>query len=326
MEYKSTSEKRIDIYEPLFTETDTRLELEGRELKVSYAQISVRKTESSEEARLGDDVLRHDVFSFGQNGKLKQIDLRNLHYHLYYEFFFIFDDEMLLVTEKKTRRFKNAIVCVPPYLNHYAVFSGAANGISVGVQTESEIKDGEALFPALFLRNLSIASFTLDEKTRFYLNELNSSINLSTESSNQKKNPLITLLTLHLFELTDTRLSGKQTKANDDRLEYVRKIELILSSIYSEDVKLSTIAKKIFLSEKQVSRIIKQAYNSTLSDLILDKKMAVAVRLISETNKSIAEISKELNFKNESYFFVQFKKYYGCTPLSYRKCAENHLD
>ena len=115
------------------------------------------------------------------------------------------------------------------------------------------------------------------------------------------------------------------TKSPSSFLKYIAQIEVIASRIYTEDIKLATIAKELFLSERQVARIIKKAYNCSLSTWIINKKLSVASDLLKNSNKSIAEIIEELNFKTESYFFMLFKQLYGCTPLTYRKQVQRPL-
>ena len=47
--------------------------------------------------------------------------------------------------------------------------------------------------------------------------------------------------------------------------------------------------------------------------------MNYAMHLLSSTNKSIKEISFELNYKDQYHFSNVFKKCYGIAPLFYRK-------
>ena len=69
----------------------------------------------------------------------------------------------------------------------------------------------------------------------------------------------------------------------------------------------------------KVSRIIKKHYNCTITELINKRKLAIAVKLLTETNLSIAKIIDTVGYPTPNYFFKIFKKHYGVSPLSYRK-------
>ena len=323
MEEKNIVKSFGNFGNPSFDSYSALIKLEERELKVSFAQISVVV---ENELMYPYGKVDKGKISSNEETALKQNDLRNMHFHLYLEVFFVFDDEMLLVTESQVYRFKNSVVCVPPHLNHYAVFSGKANGISIGVQEDKIGSGAMTLLPSLSLCAGNVSALPMDEDTEFYLRRIASSINEEKPNNKLKTTPLITLLVLHLFDSMNVYLSKKQRKTDAEYLKYVQEIETTLGQIYVTDVTLSTLAQRMFLSEKQVARLIKRAYGTTLSELILNKRMSVAEKLLLTTDKSISEIAKELNLKNESYFFVLFKKKYGVTPLKYRNQFKGRAD
>ena len=59
-------------------------------------------------------------------------------------------------------------------------------------------------------------------------------------------------------------------------------------------------------------------YGTTLSKLIADRKTSAAAMLLKNTDESVSEIIRKLNFGTECYFYSLFKKKYACTPLAYR--------
>ena len=48
-----------------------------------------------------------------------------------------------------------------------------------------------------------------------------------------------------------------------------------------------------------------------------------ARKLLADTEKSISSIIEELVFSNRSHFYRLFEKYYGETPMNYRKRIHN---
>ena len=304
-------------YVPLFKPYSASLDIGGQTINVSYAQISADKSSGNSSQARVEECKIQDVDSVSD--VINQSDYRNLHYHLYFEFFFATEHKIQIVTESEISKFRNSIVCVPPNVNHYAMFSGLANGLSVSFQTD-KIADGKLPFFSAFSSCMgTVSCFDMDSETKFYLSKLNDVIDSEDYNDKLKITPLLSLLTVHLLDITNIHFSKIRKKSDQDYLKYVQQIEVTLGEIYVRDVTLSTLASKMFLSEKQVARLVKKAYGSTLSELILNKKMAVAHRLLVDSDKPVAEIAKALNFKTESYFFVLFKKKYGCTPLKYRK-------
>ena len=100
---------------------------------------------------------------------------------------------------------------------------------------------------------------------------------------------------------------------------YVSLIETYLQKNYAEKINLTTLAGELYLSTKQVSRIIKKEYNCTFSELINRKRMSAACMLLKNTDMKISDIIKQLNYTSENYFYVLFKKYYGVSPRKYRE-------
>ncbi|PNV61465.1 hypothetical protein C0033_14350 [Clostridium sp. chh4-2] len=81
---------------------------------------------------------------------------------------------------------------------------------------------------------------------------------------------------------------------------------------------LKEVASYFHLSTSHTSSLIKQQTGQTLSGLLLDEKMLHAQTLLVDTSLSITQIAAYLGYKNDSYFMMVFKKYFGCTPSQYR--------
>ena len=57
---------------------------------------------------------------------------------------------------------------------------------------------------------------------------------------------------------------------------------------------------------------------ANFQDLLQQRRFQAAVKLLEETDLSIEDISLDVGYENQSYFFRQFKKRFGMTPRSYR--------
>ena len=61
------------------------------------------------------------------------------------------------------------------------------------------------------------------------------------------------------------------------------------------------------------------AGKTTLSKLITKHRLKAAQNMLLSGKYSISSIVEEVNFSSESYFYSQFKKEFGMTPLKYKK-------
>ena len=75
------------------------------------------------------------------------------------------------------------------------------------------------------------------------------------------------------------------------------------------------------LSTSAFGKKIKQQFGKTPTQLIQDRVILEAKKLLHLTHKSVKEISAELNFEDEFYFSRYFKKSVGLSPLRYREDA-----
>ena len=78
---------------------------------------------------------------------------------------------------------------------------------------------------------------------------------------------------------------------------------------------LSQIAS---LSSSQITRLFKQAFQTTPYEYLLTRKLAMAKELLCSTGLSVKEISYALGFSDEHYFSTFFRKRTGETPSGYR--------
>lgn len=77
-------------------------------------------------------------------------------------------------------------------------------------------------------------------------------------------------------------------------------------------------AKKLHISTRQLARIVKQRYNKTLFQVVLDKRLSTAAEMLRTTNMSAEKIAITVGFSSKNSFWNEFKKKYGVTPAEYR--------
>ena len=86
-----------------------------------------------------------------------------------------------------------------------------------------------------------------------------------------------------------------------------------------QTIRLSDLARELYLCEKQVSRILHNAYGCSLSDLVNRYRLSAAQMLLRYTDLEIGEIASQVGYEHENYFFTLFRNANGMTPKQYRE-------
>lgn len=87
---------------------------------------------------------------------------------------------------------------------------------------------------------------------------------------------------------------------------------------FKKDFSIAELAADCGVSQQYLGRIFRQSMNASPTEYIIDRRIREAVRLLTETDKSVSEISQLCGFSSVVYFCTVFKKAKGCSPGSYR--------
>ena len=244
--------------------------------------------------------------------------LQALHTHLYYEFFFATDSPVSIVTETETVSVTHSVIIVPPALKHFSVAEGK-DGYRI-TATESEVKNFGGRVGLLdFIKKGEPTVLSLTEDGENYLKKLVLADFFSAKGR-AKGEALLKLLFLELEEILCTCEDERLAVSVNERYRNIERIDKYIGENYSsKEACVEELAKELCLSVRQTSRILKREYGRSFVELVLEKRMEVASLLLKRSNLSVGEILRQVGFETENYFFRQFKKYYGVTPLKYRK-------
>lgn len=71
-----------------------------------------------------------------------------------------------------------------------------------------------------------------------------------------------------------------------------------------------------------VNRVVRSAYNKTLSELITELRMTFAAKQLSMTNNPIKVICNDCGFTNLGHFYKTFRQTFNQTPTAYRETSQ----
>ncbi|WP_455496789.1 AraC family transcriptional regulator [Coprobacter sp.] len=87
---------------------------------------------------------------------------------------------------------------------------------------------------------------------------------------------------------------------------------------YKTERSVGFYAGKLCLTDKYLTRVIREVSGKTISEWIKIALIFDAKSQLKYTRKTIQEISNDLNFPNPSFFGKFFKQHTGMTPKAYR--------
>lgn len=283
----------------------------------NFMRERVYKTKISDirlETLLFDEAF-HIKISGGVSGIMSHI--KHMHKHSTYEIFFVLDGTLDVIDEYGSCSYEKKIVIVPPSYDHYVV-SNVKNGYCFYFSIE-RMENSETELYASVYRELSdrISLFEFTEDLTFYVSRLAQCID--REDSSEKTTHLLYLIFSGIFERINIENAKQKSAKNQNK--YIHIIESYINNC-EKQVRLKDLAEELYLSQKQVSRIIKKEYGCTFSELINRRRLNVACSLLTRTDLPVCEIALAVGYEYENYFFTLFKKSFGVTPLQYRKAYQ----
>ena len=120
---------------------------------------------------------------------------------------------------------------------------------------------------------------------------------------------------------TDTFSNKKSHSPN--YLKILERLEVMIDENFQTEKLPKFYAQHLNVTTKHLNRVVKETINKTTSELIYERVILEAKRLIVHADEDLNTISHRLEFSDYSYFSKIFKLKTGFTPMGFRKKYRN---
>lgn len=135
------------------------------------------------------------------------------------------------------------------------------------------------------------------------------------------KQKVMCMLQAALYEMMDIYLQNNSAVETQRtrKEEIMAKFILAVSEHFREERQVAFYARKLFITPKHLSSVVKEISGRTAGDWIENYVVMEAKVLLKTTDMTIQEIAVYLHFANQSFFGKYFKHHTGESPSMYRK-------
>ncbi|MDI4648355.1 helix-turn-helix domain-containing protein [Cohnella hashimotonis] len=113
-------------------------------------------------------------------------------------------------------------------------------------------------------------------------------------------------------ELSSKKGASRRDEIVRDIVDYVR------NHLHDPMLTIEEISEHVSLSSRHVRQLFKESLDVTLSEYILQERIAKVKELLATTDWTVTDIGERAGFQTKSHFFTIFKKATGLTPTQYR--------
>lgn len=131
----------------------------------------------------------------------------------------------------------------------------------------------------------------------------------------QNSSILRSLLETLLYYMEELKKESPQII--DSNFKKLNRVKNLIEENYKEIKETEFYAKKMELSSKRLNEIVKKVSGFTVTQMIHQRLILEAKRMMVSQDKTIQEIAYNLGFENPSYFARFFKKHETISPKEY---------
>ena len=270
-------------------------------------------------------VFESSPFTIDRQLTEKPGNAHSYHYHDSYEIYYLFSgDRYYFIKDKTYHAKRGTLVLIKPYEIHCASnFSKEPYERILISFKKSFLSELISAFQGVnffksFENDVHIIDVPPTERA-FFESQLTSMLAEYKKDGEASKCFLKTALSELLLY---SQSKGEECREEDHRDAVSKTVSLAAAYInnnFSEDISLTSVAERFFISPCYLSRTFKRVTGSSFAEYVNGVRIKEASRLLLKTDKSISDIAISVGFKSTTHFGRAFKALVGISPLSYRK-------
>lgn len=169
----------------------------------------------------------------------------------------------------------------------------------------------------LFISLDDSANHKLQLLLNIFIEELNTKDNIQNDM-------LLMLLKRLIIVITKLARSNylPDDKLHDGRLDIFRKFNLLVEADFRAEHSVNYYARRLNKSPKTLANIFALYNRKTPLQMIQERIVIEAKRLLYYTTKSVKQITYELGFEDPAYFSNFFKRHTSLSPAEFRNSKE----
>jgi len=245
------------------------------------------------------------------------------HRHDYYHIIYIKRGNGEHVVDFKNYEIKpNSIFFVSPGQVHSLVIDKSVEGFAISFNSSFyHLNDSlQKLLDYPFFHSLSNSPVIYLSEDDENMHQIMNDMLVEFQMMEKRSDNMLRAL-MEVFLIRASRLYEQiEVKHAPSHLTYqLRKLESLVDTHFKECKMLNDYAEMMYISPKHLNSLCKKGLNKTVTNLIHERTLTEAKRMLLFTNNTISEIAFELGFADKSYFMRFFKKNTSLTADSYRK-------
>ena len=217
------------------------------------------------------------------------------------------------------------LLLIPPGITHGFLFSEDVIGDVISIRLDEmpmAIQHRFGLFSAA-----TDTIFPKPQSGHFdyiaaLINQLGTMYRSVASNKSEVLTSLVDLISLYLVDNLHDKNSLRPATHAEPRGRHDLQIDnfcTLLEENFSLPWSVSVYAEKIGVSTPHLTRICRKELGSPPNDLVRQRRMLEAKRLLEYTALSIAEIAHRCGFRDAAFFSRTFKSNLGLSPNHYRK-------
>ncbi len=261
------------------------------------------------------------IFSYRDNQYTSETFYEGFHSHDYYEVVFYLSGRVEYVCENDVfRPCCGMVVATLPDAMHTARLvedSRYERFVLYFKRDFFSFCGQERALPAFFEANGSHGVFQPDDAMCSRMHQLLREAAAAAELATPEGRVLAYSYIVQFFALM-SGISVDAAGENDKLPENVARIKKYIDTYYSSIEGVSEIASYFFYSREHASRLFRQYFNITLSEYLMQRRVAESARLLSE-GQSVTQACYAVGFRSVSSFINAFRRIMGCLPSEYKR-------